>query len=92
VTVPNHRLHAATHVIVENQVAMGDELPTRRVLDRLQAEGLDRHDSLHAIGAVLLEHMNELLLRGTPEDAETLAAYRAALERLTARRWRRSRW
>jgi hypothetical protein len=92
VTLPNHRLHATTHVIVETQVAMGDELPTRQVLDRLQAEGLDRHDAIHAIGAVLLRHMNELLRRGTPEDAETRAAYGAALQRLTATRWRRGRW
>jgi hypothetical protein len=91
VRLPNHRLHAAAHVIVENQAAMGDELPTRRVLDRLQAEGLDRHDAIHAIGAVVLEHMHELLRGGTPEDADARAAYLAALERLTARRWRRGR-
>jgi hypothetical protein len=91
VTVPSHRLHATTHVIVENQVAVGDEVPTRRVLDRLQTEGLDRHDAIHAIGAVLLRH-ERAAPRGTPENADTRAACRAALERLTATRWRRGRW
>ena len=51
VEVPNATLHAAFHVIVETQAAMGDELPVARTLARLQIEGLDRHDAVHAIGS-----------------------------------------
>jgi Domain of unknown function (DUF1841) len=91
VKLPNHRLHAAIHVIVENQVAMGDELPARRVLDRLQAQGLDRHDAIHAIGAVLTKHLYEALSTRTA-TADDHAAYWAGLERLTAKRWRRGRF
>jgi hypothetical protein len=69
VKLPNQRLHAAIHVAVENQIAMGDELPVHGVLDRLQAEGLDRHDAIHAIGSALAEHMGiclrAVILRAT---------------------------
>lgn len=96
IRVPDRWLHAAMHVVVENQIAMGDELPVRRTLERLIAEGLDRHDALHAIGAMLAEHLNTLMRdakAGAEAEAETAPvshdAYYAALERLTADRWRR---
>ncbi|MCH8980062.1 MAG: hypothetical protein IH945_12595, partial [Armatimonadetes bacterium] len=44
VKLPNERLHATVHVIVENQIALGDEIPARATLERLIREGLDRHD------------------------------------------------
>lgn len=87
VKLPNQRLHAAIHVGVENQVAMGDELPVRRVLDRLQAEGLDRHEAIHAIGSVVAGHMVDLLKAPAPEG-DPNAAYWAELESLTAETWR----
>jgi len=40
VRLPNAHLHATIHVVVENQVALGDEIPVRRTLERLRAEGL----------------------------------------------------
>jgi hypothetical protein len=40
------------HVIVENQAAQGLETPVRRTLARLQAEGLSRHDAVHAVGSI----------------------------------------
>jgi hypothetical protein len=90
VKLPNQRLHAAIHVAVENQIAMGDELPVHGVLDRLQAEGLDRHDAIHAIGSALAEHMGDLLKSGNPKgDAND--AYWSMLSRLTAKGWRRAR-
>lgn len=53
------------HVVVENQIALGDEIPVRRAVQRLMSEGLDRHDSIHAVGSVLIGHIGELL--GPPE-------------------------
>jgi hypothetical protein len=50
----NERLHAAAHVIVENQVAMGEATVVPATLARLMREGLDRHDAIHAIGSVLV--------------------------------------
>lgn len=86
--------HAAIHGIVENQIAMGDELPVRRTLRRLMAEGLDRHDAIHAIGSVLIGHINELVRNADLGDAEaegdSNAPYYSELERLTAKNWRKS--
>jgi hypothetical protein len=49
IELPNEQIHAAIHVIVENQIAEGDRIPVRETLVRLMSEGLDRHDALHAI-------------------------------------------
>ncbi len=49
VRVPNPLLHATIDVVVENQVALGDEIPVRQTLIRLMQEGLDRHDAVQAI-------------------------------------------
>jgi hypothetical protein len=40
--MPNTVLHSAIHNVVENQVAMGDELNVANNLQRLMSEGLDR--------------------------------------------------
>jgi hypothetical protein len=89
-TLPNERLHAAIHVVVENQVAVGDELPVRRALERLQGEGLDRHEAIHAIGSVLAGHIHDLMKRGAP-SRDPNRPYWAELETLTAEGWWRAR-
>jgi hypothetical protein len=87
VSLPNEKLHAVLHVAIENQIALGDELPVRRTVDRLVGEGPDRHEAIHAVGLVLTEHLNEAL-----KDPEAMAspkeAYYAAIERITAESWR----
>ena len=40
IRLPNDRVHAIIHVIVENQVALGDSYPAKSVLVRLMREGL----------------------------------------------------
>jgi hypothetical protein len=97
IRVPNQILHAAMHVIIENQIALGDEVPVRREIDRLIADGLDRHEALHAAGTALFEHLSQLMYdvrvgAGPETGAESVSheAYYAALERLTADSWRRS--
>jgi hypothetical protein len=89
VRLPNAKVHAVAHVIVENQIAEGNALPVARTLQRLMAEGLDRHDAIHAIGMVLIGHMNDLMKAGSVEG-DPNAPYFAELERLTAEQWRRS--
>jgi hypothetical protein len=89
IRLPNAKVHAVAHAVVENQIAEGDALPVRRTLERLMGEGLDRHDAVHAIGMVLLGHLNDLMKAGEVEGDPNLK-YFAELERLTADEWRRS--
>ena len=86
VQLPNPLLHATIHVVVENQVAAGDEIPVGATLARLQREGLSRHDAVHAIGSVLAGHMYDLM-RGPPPEGDPNAAYFEQLGSLTARGW-----
>jgi hypothetical protein len=80
-------LHAAIHAVVERQLAM--ELgAVVRALARLRAEGLDRHDAVHAIGAILGEHMRQLMT-GELDAKDSDAVYFGALDQLSAESWRR---
>lgn len=83
--LPNEQIHAAMHVIVENQIAEGDRIPVRETLVRLMSEGLDRHDALHAIATILAELMYGSLKNTAPDDLN--AAYFAGLSSLTAQGW-----
>jgi hypothetical protein len=89
IRLPNAMLHAVVHVTVENQIALGDETPVRRTVQRLISEGLDRHEAIHAVGSVLAGYMNDLL-RGDDPGAEPISAYYVALDHLTAKEWLRS--
>ena len=59
--LPNSKLHAVTHVVVETQVRLGDETPVASTLVRLIGDGLSRHDAIHAIGTVLAPIIFEIL-------------------------------
>jgi Domain of unknown function (DUF1841) len=88
IRLPNRTVHASMHVAVENQVAMGDDLPVAKIIDRLLGEGLDRHDALHAVASVLWEHLFNLMTRGQSAGEDPNAPYYQALSRLTAASWR----
>jgi len=88
IRLPNLTVHATFHVIVENQAALGDETPVRRTLARLTAEGVDRHEAIHAVAAVLTEHMSDLVRSASP-PSDPNASYFAALEKLTVENWRK---
>jgi len=84
IRLPNVRMHAMFHVVVENQLAM-EEPPVVRALHRLRSGGLTRHDAIHAIGLVLAEFMYDIYkggVSGNPEES-----YYPALEQLTAESW-----
>jgi len=89
IRLPNLRLHTAIHVVVENQVAIGSEIPVQSVLARLMGEGLSRHDAIHAIGSVLSGHMFDLM-QGNVEGQDVNAAYYKQLTELTAESWLKS--
>ena len=65
VELPNEDLHAAFHVVVENQIALGDAEPTQATLERLMRDGLDRHEAIHAIAAVLVDFIHGVAADGT---------------------------
>lgn len=87
IDLPDRTAHAIIHVVVENQVAVGDELPVRRAIDRLMSEGLDRHDAVHAVGSVLAAYLHDLMTAETADPGK-LEAYKEAVERLTPESWR----
>lgn len=88
--IPRARAHAMIHVIVENQIALKEE-PVIGAMVRLRSEGLSRHDALHAIGNVLLMHLDALM--SNPDGADSAAALEATatyymqLDNLTAKAW-----
>jgi len=85
--LPNAQLHAVIHVIVENQLALGEEV-VAETLARLRKEGLDRHDALHAIGSVLAEDLYELMQDGADATGDAYRRYLERLKKLTAKNWR----
>jgi hypothetical protein len=82
----NPQLHAIIHATVENQVAMGDEVPAKATLERLIKEGLTRHEAVHAIGSVLAGHIFNVMKEGVPSN-EVSVPYEQQLRQLTAERW-----
>lgn len=89
IPLPNVAAHAALHVIVENQVALGDVIPVRGTLGRLMMEGIDRHEAIHAVASVLSERMFDLIGGALPQSDPT-ASYFAALATLTVESWRQT--
>ena len=86
VRLPNAQLHAVVHVIVENQVALGEEV-VAKTLARLQAEGLTRHDAVHAIGSVLAGDLYRLMQEGSDASSDAYRGYLEGIQKLTAKNW-----
>lgn len=74
ILVPNERVHAALHVMVENQVALGAATPVADAVIRLMGEGMSRHDAIHAVGAILSKHMHQATSTGVPISREVYFA------------------
>jgi len=85
VRLPNATLHAVTHVVVENQVLLGEETPVASTLQRLLDEWLSRHDAIHAIGSVLAPVILGIL-KGEIRSDPNLVYYQQ-LRELTAKSW-----
>ena len=85
--MPGPKAHAVFHAIVENQIAE-DVVAVVRAVPRLMAQGLSRHDAIHAIGWVLAQHLHEVMTSDQPDEpAVTNARYAAEVERLQAQDW-----
>lgn len=86
IKLPNLKIHAAFHAIVENQIAENTESVVR-AMARLTTEGLSRHEAVHAIASVLAEHIHDLF-NAKADQSTSSSIYNAAVDRLTAKVWR----
>lgn len=84
--LPGVYLHAHIHMAVETQVAMGGEIPVAETLRRLMADGLGRHEAIHAVGWVLSQHMVDAV-RNPAEGAELDLQYYERLGKFTVAQW-----
>lgn len=85
---PSLKAHAAMHVVVENQLASGYG-PSMRAMARLQAEGVTRHNAVHAIASVIAEFIYELRHEQTQEQRASFQSRMGdAIEQLKAEDWR----
>jgi hypothetical protein len=87
VELENLKLHAMTHVVVENQVALGEATPVPATLNRLMQEGLDRHEAIHAIGSILMSIVFDVF-QEPAVGGDINARYSRELATLTAAGWR----
>ena len=87
VKLENPELHAIAHVVVENQVALGEATSVPATLDRLMDEGLDRHEAIHAIASILMSIVYDVT-RKADDGGDTNAKYSRELAKLTAADWR----
>lgn len=88
IKLPSVKTHAAIHVVVENQIAIGYG-PSKRAIVRLQAEGLSRHEALHAIGTVVAElYFNAAMSPQVGESQDPQTQLKNAIENLSAKQWK----
>jgi hypothetical protein len=84
IRLPNARLHATIHAIVEGQFALADKTPVAATVERLMKEGLDRHDAIHAVGTALADF---LWAAGRSRPVDPTARYYEEVKKLTAQGW-----
>jgi len=86
---PQPRLHATIHTVVENQLAIGEQVVID-ALGRLRSDGLTRHEAVHAIGMVVAEQIFDLLKTQSAPGPAVGASYLDRVRQLTADQWRES--
>ena len=84
-TISKPHIHFVVHVVVENQIAEGIDV-VGETLERLMDGGLDRHEGIHAIASILLDHLSQLMREETAEG-DTVERYFEDLRTLTVDRW-----
>jgi hypothetical protein len=90
IKTPSMKAHAAFHAVVENQIATGFG-PSCRAAERLQKEGLSRHDAIHAIGFIVAKFLHESVTKPSSEPVETMQGrMNAAIEAPSASQWKAS--
>lgn len=90
IKTPKPNEHGVFHIIVETQIAKRFE-PTCRAMERLQRQGLSRHESIHAIAAAIHEFASEIKEARSPENMLIVnSRMSAGIERVTAANWKAS--
>ena len=85
-------LHAAAHTLVETQLAM-DEKDTVDAYDRLIRQGLKRHETIHALAAVIFEGVHQSMQENMNEPgADLTIRYKSRLRKLTAKKWLKGKY
>lgn len=82
-------MHSYMHVVVENQIATNVDFVPETVT-KLVRQGLSRHEALHAISAIIVEDIFDML-KGTKSEF-CPKKYRRKLEKITAKRWRKGQY
>ena len=86
--IRNMRAHAALHALVEERIAHGFG-PICRTIDRLQKEGLTRHEAIHAVASVLAHSDHELVNKtGMWSAGDAQRELNARIEGLSASTWK----
>ncbi len=85
IRVPNIRIHAIVHQVVESQLAEGIELVQQK-LDELMADGLSRHNAIHAIATALTGVLFNIM-KNEPMVEDGNQAYFKKLASVTAKSW-----
>jgi hypothetical protein len=83
----NPRLHLTMHEVIANQLWDNDPPEVWQAARRLRDQGLDRHDILHGLANVMVEHMHPVLTDKVPFDID---AYRREIDDLGRRATGRS--
>lgn len=87
IDLPSMQAHAAFHLIVENQIAIGVEC-VARAMTRLSGQGLSRHDAIYAVASVYSDHLYEQAQGRTQDsDEDAWASCCAAIDQLSAKAW-----
>ena len=81
-------IHANVHLVVENQLALGEE-PALNAYSRLMRQGLNRHETIHAIGVVIFSDIYEALQKN---DKKPITSYKSRLRKLTAKKWLKGKY
>jgi hypothetical protein len=77
----NPFMHVQIHQIVETQIRQEKPPEVERIFQALKDKGVDRHEALHMIGSVFVEHMFDVL-QGRQEFDQ--AKYLADLKKMLA--------
>jgi Domain of unknown function (DUF1841) len=80
-------LHSALHVAVETQLATREPASVPHALARLRAQGLSRHDAVHAIASVLAEQLQAAVGGGATSATSLPKAYDDAISVLDGNKW-----
>lgn len=88
VKLPNEYLHAIIHAIIETQVILGAETPVAAKILQLQAEGLDRHEAIHAVGSALTQYIWKARQIEKKEGVDWQERYFEEVRAMTAQKWK----